>query len=243
MLRRHLEELGHGFKLSEIKEALDILSHTFIKIRLETSDGEPGQTKRLRFMDGTILTNYTADFADRDPTGEDSRVAMTYHPLATQAILGLAFYPINQLRVGKLKRPLARWLTQRMSHNYRQARKNSYVENDGYHIALKTILDERGLLREIRLRDNLKSVRVALTEMKQGRILSELHPFDEKPIYAPSKRRPQVVDAIWTLFPSSEFVEEIIGGNKEMKKARADAGNKRETHLLPGFQGEAGRGK
>ena len=47
MLRRHLEELGHGFKLSEIKEALDILSHTFIKIRLETSDDEPGQTKRL----------------------------------------------------------------------------------------------------------------------------------------------------------------------------------------------------
>ena len=48
---------------------------------------------------------------------------MTYHPLATQAILGLAFYPINQLRVGKLKRPLARWLTQRMSHNYRQAQR------------------------------------------------------------------------------------------------------------------------
>jgi len=37
-----------------------------------------------------------------------SRAAMTFHPLATQAILGLAFYPINQLRVGKLKRPLAR---------------------------------------------------------------------------------------------------------------------------------------
>ena len=28
MLRRHLEELGHGYKLSEIKEALDILSDT-----------------------------------------------------------------------------------------------------------------------------------------------------------------------------------------------------------------------
>ena len=32
MLRRHLEELGHGFKLSAIKEALDILSHTSIEI-------------------------------------------------------------------------------------------------------------------------------------------------------------------------------------------------------------------
>ena len=34
MLRRHLEDLGHGFKLSEIKEALDILSDTLIEIRL-----------------------------------------------------------------------------------------------------------------------------------------------------------------------------------------------------------------
>ena len=93
MLRRHLEDLGHGFKLSEIKEALDILSDTLIEIRLEADD-EPGQSKRRRFMKGTILSNYTGDFAERDSTGEDSRAAMTFHPLATQAILGLAFYPL-----------------------------------------------------------------------------------------------------------------------------------------------------
>ena len=117
-------------------------------------------------MKATILSNYTGDFAERDPTGEDSRVAMTYHPLATQAILGLAFYPINQVRVGKLKRPLARWLTTRMSHNYRQARKNGYVHNDGYHISLQTILEERGLPREKRLRANVEAVREAIEEMK-----------------------------------------------------------------------------
>ena len=30
---------------------------------------------------------------------------MTFHPLATQAILQLAFYPINQLRVASLNVP------------------------------------------------------------------------------------------------------------------------------------------
>ena len=64
-----------------------------------------------------------------------------------------------------------------MSHNYRQARKNGFVQNDGYHISLQTILEERGLSREVRLRDNLKSVREALKEMKQQRILSEMQPF------------------------------------------------------------------
>src|SRR6266403_4798676 len=219
MLRRHLEGLGHGFRLSAIKEALDILSDTFIEIRLEADD-EPGQSKRRRFMKGTILSNYTGDFAEGDSTGEDSRAAMTFHPLATLAILRLAFYPINQLRVAKLKRPLARWLTTRMSHNYRQARKNSFVQNEGYHISLKTILDERGLPREARLRDNIRSVREALTEMKQRRILSEMLPFQEQLINAPSKRRPQVVDAVWTLYPSQELVDEIIGGNKQMKAHR-----------------------
>ena len=58
MLRRHLEDLGHGFKLSEIKEALDILSDTLIEIRLELGR-RAWQTKRRRFMKGTILTNYT----------------------------------------------------------------------------------------------------------------------------------------------------------------------------------------
>ena len=79
MLRRHLEGLGHGFRLSAIKEALNILSDTLIEIRLEADD-EPGQSKRRRFMKGTILTNYTGDFAEADPTGEDSRAAMTFHP-------------------------------------------------------------------------------------------------------------------------------------------------------------------
>jgi hypothetical protein len=244
MLRRHLEELGHGYKLSEIKEALDILSDTLIEIRVE-SDDEPGQSKRRRFMKGTILSNYVGDFLEGDSSGEDSRAAMTFHPLATQAILGLAFYPINQLRVGKLKRPLARWLTTRMSHNYRQARKNSFVQNEGYHISLKTILEERGLSREARLWDNLKSVREALTEMTKRRILSEMHPFDEELIHAPSKGRPKIVDAIWTLYASAEFVDEIIGGNKQMKQAMKQAHGAKEggSQLLPGFREEPGGNK
>ena len=128
-------------------------------------------------------------------------------------------------------------------HNFPQERRKSYVQNEGFHISLKTILDERGLPREVRLRDNVKSVREALTEMKQRRILSELRPFDEQLINAPSKRRPQVVDAVWTLYPSQEFVDEIIGGNKQMKAHRQAGTNKRESNLLPGFEGQQDRGK
>jgi hypothetical protein len=53
-IRRHLEELGHGYKLNEIKEALDILSHTFIEIRLDSAT--ESQSKRDRFLRGVLGT-------------------------------------------------------------------------------------------------------------------------------------------------------------------------------------------
>ena len=59
-----------------------------------------------------------------------------------------------------------------------------------------------------------------------------MRPFDEELLHAPSKGRPKVVDAVWTLYPSKELVDEIISGNQEMK-AHRDEG---ERQLLPGFQ-------
>ena len=74
---------------------------------------------------------YDATTTD-DPQTRFERV----HPLVTAAILQMAYFPINALRVGKLKSTLARWLTTRMSHNYRQARENGWIDGDGYHISL-----------------------------------------------------------------------------------------------------------
>jgi hypothetical protein len=233
MLRRHLEQLGHGYKLSEIKEALDILADTRIAVEEQSIETKTGRQRRTRDF-SSILTHYTASTIEGDHSGEETFIAMTFHPAATAAILQLAFYPINQLRVGRLKRPLARWLTTRMSHNYRQARKN-FVNAEGYNISLSTILTERGMTEERRLRDNVATVRRALAEMKELRILASVQPFTEKLVFVPTKRRPKMAGAVWTLYPSSEFVEEVISGNKEMATARS-GGNKGEGALLPGFQ-------
>ena len=236
MLRRHLEELGHGFKLNEIKEALDILSGTMIELssgeedHLESKKGK-WANRRKNFIKATILSNYSGAFDHCDISGEKSHAAMTFHPLASQAILGLAYFPINHTRVSTLKRPL----TSRISHNYRQARKSGYVHNEGYHIALKTILEERGLPRKSRLRDNVDSVREALAEMTQRRILAEMQAYDEKLTYASTKGRPKIVEAVWRLFPSCQFVDEVISGNRDMTSARIKGGgSKRETPTTPG---------
>ena len=227
-IRRHLEELGHGYKVGEIREALDILSRTRIRLR----DVDAAAKKREVFSEDSILTRYAGDFAEGDQSGEESRISVLFHQLATQAIFEMAYWPINQRRVGELKAPLARWLTTRMSHNFRQAQKHAYVDGaGGYHIKLSTILAERGLVREKRLRDNVDTVREALKEMVAEKILNALRPFNESLEHAATRGRPQIRDAVWVLYPSSEFVEEIIRGNVEMGRARQleAGGNKRES--------------
>ena len=70
-------------------------------------DGDAAQQPRrtrTRSIKGTILTSYTKDFSEEDETGEASLVAMTFHQLVTAAILQMAYYPINALRVGRLEK-------------------------------------------------------------------------------------------------------------------------------------------
>jgi hypothetical protein len=82
-LRRHLEELGHGFKLNEIKEALDILSGTMIELsaaeedQLESKKGKSANRRR-NFIKATILSNYAGAFERGDSSGEKSHAAMTF---------------------------------------------------------------------------------------------------------------------------------------------------------------------
>jgi hypothetical protein len=52
MLRRHLEQLGHGYKLSEIREALDILVDTRIVLEDQTVEPKTGRQRRTRDFAG-----------------------------------------------------------------------------------------------------------------------------------------------------------------------------------------------
>jgi hypothetical protein len=238
MIRRHLGQLGHGFNIAEIKEALEILSGTMIEITVLAEDGT--LPKRARAMKATILTNYTKDFADEDPNGEASLVGMTFHPLATEAILKMGYFPMNALRVGRLKSKLARTLATRMSHNFRGANRPKFdkenmvwVERKSYNISLKTLLAERAMVQKSRLRDNLSEARDGINELKEAGFLWDEKPCEEKLVYTPTARRPKIDNVIWNLYPSDEFISEIIDGNDEMtvKKAKV-AWQPQLTNLL-----------
>ena len=116
--------------------------------------------------------------------------------------------------------PLARWLATRLSHRFRQASKTGFIENFGYTVSLETILNESGIARVSRLRDNVATVRQALAQMVKEEVLHAMRPFEETSKYAATKGRKKVVDVVWQLFPSRQFAEEIIQGNVHMSRLR-----------------------
>ena len=120
-----------------------------------------------------------------------------------------------------------------MSHNYRQARRNGWLDGDGYHISLETILAERGLVKEKRLRDN-DSVRASLAEMKKEKILCEWKPYDEKLTLGRRPRLPQ--DCCRRLHPLSvsrirrgDHPRQRTDGRDEAARARRARGRFRRS--------------
>jgi len=122
-----------AFKLSAIKEgARHFYLIRLIEIRLES--GRRTRTNQAaalheghhpeQLFRGTSLKGI--------PPVKSLAPPWTFHPAATAAHSSTCVLP-DQSTPGSAssKRPLARWLTTRMSHNYRQARRNSYVQNDG----------------------------------------------------------------------------------------------------------------
>ncbi len=212
-LRKELTSQGHGFKVVELKEALEVLNKATVNLACS-------KDRTLHGISSAVFSNYTYVYDEDDDSGQSSEVSVDYHPLATQAIINLAFYPINYQRVMSMASPLARWLATRLSHRFRQATKTAFVDGGSYQISLETILIESGIAKASRLRDNVATVRQALTQMVKEGVLHAMHPYQEDLSYASTGGRRKVTDVVWQLFPSRQFAQEIIRGNVEMNQWR-----------------------
>ena len=213
-LRKELTSQGHGFKVVELKEALEVLNKATVNLACS-------KDRTLHGISSAVFSNYTYVYDEDDESGQGSKVSVDYHPLATQAIINLAFYPINYQRVMSMASPLARWLATRLSHRFRQATKTAFVDGGSYQISLETILSESGIAKASRLRDNVATVRQALAQMVKENVLHAMRPYQEDLSYASTKGRKKVTDVVWQLFPSRQFAQEIIQGNVEMSQWRS----------------------
>lgn len=216
-LRKQMAKDGHDFKLSQIREGLEVMRKCDLKVTGDLDQEYVG------ILSGPLLSiSDQLTTKELDADGKRTAFRAVFHPLATQSILNQDYYLMKHSRLMKLRLPLARWIANRLNAKYRQASKKGWLNGDGagYRLTLRQILEESGIIVEERLRDNIERVRLALKELKESSFLNLWNPFIEKPTYESTKGRSKLVNMEWILYPSDEFVEDIIEGNIEQKRLR-----------------------
>ena len=238
-LRRRLEERGKAYKISEVREALIVLNNAKIVIAGRALwPNDPSVT------DDTTPLSYIAELYFKGQKLPDGTVAhrclALLNSFATQMILQLRCFPIDNQAVMSLRLPLSRWILTRISHRFRQADSvGSFMKQSGYNISLSTILNESGIQNEKRQRAVIERIREALDELHQEKHLQEHGPYKEAIVYAPAqgRGRPPVADIVWTLYPSYDLVEKIINGNVFIADRKKEL-MQRQREQIGGLKGD-----
>ncbi|MDX2225614.1 MAG: hypothetical protein SFY92_00725 [Verrucomicrobiae bacterium] len=212
-IRKELVAVGHGYKIAEIKEALYILSLASLELLAE------GKYNRIGHHQTYI--NLAYNYQNGDDSGKSSTVRVSFHSLIGEAIKNQAYFPINHTKLCSLKMPLARWLATRINHNYRQATGHDHFKQTGFHISLETIIREAPVAPLKQFRNYLVTVQKALKELQDSGYLHPIQAYKEDLRYIETGKRPKLSGAVWTLYVSRAFADEIAKGNTYMLEVKA----------------------
>lgn len=221
-IRKRLEAIGHGFKLDEIRQALDILGNT--KFSLTIHDGS--EAVDLESENAIIGRNHRTP--RNDVTGERSSEVITLHPLVVRSIVERSYRQLDWHLYTDLKRPGARWLFARISHHFTGVQSTGGPFSHPYNIDLETILASSGMRRYFVkgvpvVKDNVRQVRLDLAELRNHGILDQMRPYTErlkKGKDAGKSGPPRVIGAVWDLHVSAETASAIIETNRRMKQPK-----------------------
>jgi hypothetical protein len=215
-IRKRLAEIGHGFKDSEIREALEILAGSHFSF----SGLVNGEEFEVEMEKGIIGRSHVTP--KNDPTGKRSLERITLHSLVLKSIALQTYRQIDWKRLNSLSRPGARWLYQRITHHFIGVESRGGPLSQPYNIDLETILASSGMRRYQAIKDNVRQVRYDLKELADKGILDIMRPFNERirkerqP--GVTTGRPKILGAVWELYMSSVTADEIIRSNKKMSK-------------------------
>jgi len=209
-LRDELKRNGHTYNGSELNEALNILKYTQLSITGNYKDisGE---------FNGPIIELIKVYSKDNDLN--KTFLKIRFHPLIQHAIYNdNSYHRYNYQIEMQLSSQLARWLLKRLYNRFR------YAEfHKTYEIKATTVRNEGPVNPHITIRRILEDIKRALNELKKTNIIASdsLNTFEAysfKPIYSKSSGgRPRLLDAYFTIHPSSGFIDDIKEDNRVSK--------------------------
>ena len=202
-LQRELKKRGHDYNLRQIKDALLICAKTSLEV--ETADGCSVMVASL--FDAIGLQTRE----DWQGEGTKTKAFVRFNSLVTASIRRSSFRQFNYETSMGYKSVIARQLHKRMAYFFRQA---SITQQ--YTILLTTVIRDFGLTKYKQLRDNLRQVEHALTEMEQKNVVLA---WKVERIYE-AQRPNKLADARFIITPHPQFVSEVIKANEKEAKKR-----------------------
>lgn len=198
-VEKELKKMGHGYNLNEIKDAINICSKSIVEI---TSQGNGDVS-----ISSTIFPFVGMENDERIKDGKN-RIVVMFHPLVTKSINEGTYRLVNYEKIMCYKMPLSRWLYKRMSHNFIQAG----VDNP-YKIKLSTIVRDSGMKRYNKNSDSIRQISKAMDEIQNDGTLIKYEvdkQFEGRGI----------VDAIFELYVSEEFVSDVKKANQLSRRIK-----------------------
>ena len=184
-VQKELSNIGHGYNINEIKEAIEICSKSVIEISSKEGNEVSISASIFPFV----------AMENTDKSGLDNKVVVVFHPLVSKSINEGTFRLINYEKL-RMKMPLARWLHKRISYVFSQA-----TIRNPYPIKLSNIIRDSGMKEYKTISERIRQVSKAINELIDHDVLSK---FDIKKDVEGSK----ILDAMFFLYVSDSFVSE-----------------------------------
>jgi hypothetical protein len=206
MVRKELERRGHGRTYREINLSLEIMSSAVIQTETVDEKGGNFTSKSL------YLNNLFRVSKGRLATDPEAKWFADFHPFASRALDELTYRQFNYARLMSHKSQLARWLNKVLSLKYLNA---SFLHP--FEMRLSTIIRDSGLLNSYgRFRAVVEAMDSAFGELQtcQPPLLGS----------KPAKKliegkRGKILDVVYTLHPSREFMAEVKAASKRQALA------------------------
>lgn len=202
-LREELKRRGHSRSYQEIVMALDILSGAIIEI--ETKDTSRGEAiARSPYLPSLVAVSRKA--LEDDPK---AKWAVQFHPMVTGSIDKVTYRQFNYHLMMSHSTQLARWLHKHLVLKF------TFADHlKPFEVRYSTVKRDSGLLNGYaRERAAIAALESAFEDLKTRDILAT---FDRMDVTGARKK---LLDVVFKVWPSFEFVREVKASNKRLNDA------------------------
>ncbi len=198
MIKKELSERGKTRSLDEIKESLEILSGSVLKLYIEDE---------MVYTNPILgdMTKVTRKQYLEDPSG----YWMARLPaLVSKSVNEVTYRQYNYAKMMELKHQPSRWLMKRLSHHYVNA---SHLTS--YDILLSSIVRDSGLFPYKRIPDQIRNFEKTLKELTVNRTINHFKKEEKK------GRNNKIEDVLYSLYAHSDFIKDVKAANARKKKS------------------------